>query len=166
MEKSLQITMKPHWDKADTVREKSHDFLITNGFSQDIAYALSMTTCELFENAIKYGDFCNNDTISVLVEVTKDEITVEVKNPIIEKSKHLLQLDNTIQWIRGYQNPFQAFVERLKEVSEKKLKEGESGLGLVRIAYEGQAILDFYIDEHNVLAVSAVYQKERIFEAS
>ena len=159
MEKSLQIIIKPHWEEADMVREKSHNFLIAKGFSHDIAYALSMTTCELFENAVKYGDFRNDDAIYVLVEVIKNEITVEVKNPVREKSEHLLQLDKTIQWIRGYQNPFQAYVERLKEVSEKKLKEGESGLGLVRIAYEGRAILDFYIDEHNVLAVSAVYQE-------
>jgi hypothetical protein len=36
----------------------------------------------------------------------------------------------------------------------------ESGLGLVRIAYEGRSILDFYIDEENMLSVSAVYPLE------
>jgi hypothetical protein len=160
MQKSLKLTVKPKWEDADMVREKSYDFIIAHGLSQDTAYALSMTTCELFENAVKYGDFRNDDAnIYVSVEVSKNEITIEVKNPVREKSEHLHQLDKTIQWIRGYQNPFQAYVEKLKEVSEKKLKEGESGLGLVRIAYEGQAILDFYVDEHNVLAISAVYQE-------
>jgi hypothetical protein len=160
MEKSLKIDVKPTWEDADRVREKSHDFLIAHGLSQDVAYALSMTTCELFENAVKYGDFGNGeDTVYVSVELGDKEITIEVKNPVREKSEYLVELDKTIQWIRGFQNPFQAYAEKLKEISEKKLKDGESGLGLVRIAYEGQAILDFYIDERNVLAVSAVYQE-------
>jgi hypothetical protein len=69
---------------------------------------------------------------------------------------HLKKLDQTIQWIRGYQNPFQAYVERMKEVSVKALDDLESGLGLVRIAYEGKCILDFFVNEENMLAVSAL----------
>jgi hypothetical protein len=84
---------------------------------------------------------------------------VEVKNQIKDSElEHLRRLDAKIQWIRGYQNPFEAYVEKLKEISNKTLAEGESGLGLVRIAYEGQSILDFYVNENNLLAVSAVYQ--------
>ncbi len=155
----MELKVKPKWEDADMVRDRSNDFLKVHGISHDIAYALSMTACELFENAVKYGDFRSEDeTINVRVEVGKNDIIIEVKNPAGAMSENLQQLDNTIQWIRGYQNPFQAYIERLKEVSEKKLKEGESGLGLVRIAYEGQAVLDFYVDENNVLAVSAVYQ--------
>jgi len=156
----MDLYVKPKWEESDMVREKCHDFLKAHGISHDIAYALSMTACELFENAVKYGDFRSADeTIRVTVEVSRNDIIIEVKNPVGEISEDLQYLDNTIQWIRGYQNPFQTYVERLKEISEKKLKEGESGLGLVRIAYEGQAILDFYVDENNVLAVSAVYQR-------
>lgn len=156
----MKLNVEPKWEEGDMVREKSHNFLKAHGISHDLAYALSMTACELFENAVKYGDFRTaDDIIYVTVEVSRNDIIIEVKNPAGEMSENLQHLDNTIQWIRGYQNPFQAYVERLKEVSEKKLKEGESGLGLVRIAYEGQAVLDFYVDENNVLAVSAVYQK-------
>jgi len=71
--------------------------------------------------------------------------------------ENLRRLDETIQWIRGYQSPFEAYVEKLKEVSTGE-NQGESGLGLVRIAYEGQSILDFYVDEQNMLAMSAVYR--------
>ena len=35
----------------------------------------------------------------------------------------------------------------------------KSGLGLARIAYEGQCILDFYVNDQNMLAVSAVYHR-------
>ena len=62
-----------------------------------------------------------------------------------------------VQWIRGFQDPFEAYLERLKEVSSQSLDHEESGLGLVRIAYEGQSVLDFFVTENHVLAVSAVH---------
>jgi hypothetical protein len=65
-----------------------------------------------------------------------------------------------IQWIRGFQDPFEAYVERMKIVSAQPYSNGESGLGLTRIAYEGRSVIDFYVDEGNVLAVSAVYRRD------
>jgi hypothetical protein len=73
----------------------------------------------------------------------------------------LSRLDQTIQWIRGYQDPFEAYIERIKEVSKKPLKDMESGIGLVRIAYEGKALLDFFVGDNNVLNVSVVSNIER-----
>ena len=69
---------------------------------------------------------------------------------------HLRKLDKTLQWIRGFQDPFQAYVERIKQISRKPFDDEISGLGLVRIAYEGNAILDFFLSEDNQLNVSAV----------
>jgi hypothetical protein len=67
------------------------------------------------------------------------------------------RLDFIIQWIRSYQAPFQAYLERLKLVAARDLTDDESGLGLVRIAYEGEAVVDFYVDENEDLTISAVY---------
>jgi len=84
-------------------------------------------------------------------------VTIEVNNPVDESTSHdLRRLDRTIQWIRGYQDSFEAYIERMKEISKKPLKDEESGLGLVRIAYEGKAILDFFVRDDNMLNVSAV----------
>ena len=83
-------------------------------------------------------------------------ITIEVNNPIDKIiENHIKRLDKTIQWIRGYQDSFEAYVENLKIVSRKPLEDEESGIGLTRIAYEGRAILDFFVDD-NILNVSAV----------
>ena len=57
----------------------------------------------------------------------------------------------------GYQNPFEAYIEKLKEVAVQPQGNGESGIGIVRIAYEGQSIIDFYINEKGIISVSAVY---------
>ena len=70
-------------------------------------------------------------------------------------------MDKTIQWIRGYQDPFEAYIERIKEVSKKPLHDMESGIGLVRIAYEGNALLDFFVAENNMLNVSVVSNLEK-----
>ena len=94
-----------------------------------------------------------------VAKIALDEnlITVEVLHPV-EKGdyRNLKKLDSSIQWIRGFQNPFEAYIEKLQMVSKKPLDDEESGLGLARIAYEGQSILDFFLNEDNQLSVSAV----------
>ena len=112
----------------------------------------------LIENSMKYGIF-KSPQDKVVAEILIDEktVTAEVINPIdTNVFKHLRRLDRTIQWVRGYQDPFEAYVERLKDVSKKPLSDEESGLGLTRIAYEGKAIVDFFLSEENLLNVSAV----------
>ena len=160
MDSVLQKSLKPEWEEAERVREASAEFLAAHGFSGDLSFALSMVASELVENAVKYGDYQQRDRdISMAIEVGTTDVTIEVRNPVDQSSAHFQRLDHVIQWIRGFQNPFEAYVERLKAVSESSLGEGESGLGLVRVAYEAQAILDFYIDESDTLALSAVYQR-------
>jgi len=96
--------------------------------------------------------------IAVGVTVSRSNITVEVRNPISARQTDTLsRLYGMIQWIRGFQDPFEAYLERLKEVSAQTVESHESGLGLVRIAYEGRSVLDYFINDKNVLAMSAVH---------
>jgi hypothetical protein len=160
MDSVLRKRVRPEWDEAERVWEESAAFLPAHGFSADLSFALSMVASELVENAVKYGDYGRSDRdISIAIEVGTTDITIEIRNPIDQASEHFHRLDAIIQWIRGFQNPFEAYVERLKAVSESSLGQGESGLGLVRVAYEAQAILDFYVDESETLALSAVFQR-------
>jgi len=156
----LSIYLKPNWSELDRVSDSVQSFLSESDLTRDDLDAVKMVTTELVENGIKYGHFPTPDSnIELSIRKKKKRIVIEVKNQVKDSEMgHLRRLDAKIQWIRGYQNPFEAYVERLKEISNKNLAEGESGLGLVRIAYEGQSILDFYVNEDNLLAVSAVYQ--------
>ena len=152
----LQKSLKREWEEAERVREESAEFLTGHGFSGDLSFALSMVASELVENAVKYGDYHQRERdISMAIEVG----TIEVRNPIDQSSAHFQRRDHILQSIRGFQNPFEAYVERLKAVSESSLGDGESGLGPVRVAYEAQTILYFYIDESDTLTLSAVYQR-------
>jgi hypothetical protein len=158
MDNSLKLNIKPDWMEINNLRESYIQFLEKHGFSRDLIHSLTMILSELVENSIKYGNFQGSGTeIYVSMDIGRDFITIEVNNPVNPNSAtHLQRLDKTIQWIRGYQDSFQAYIERLKEISKKPLEDEESGLGLARIAYEGKAILDFFVldDTLNVSAIS------------
>ncbi|MBW2582816.1 MAG: ATP-binding protein [Deltaproteobacteria bacterium] len=163
MNKSIEFDVKPDWDEIEKVRNESADFLQSHELSDDTIHSLSMIISELIENGLKYGDFkTEGNKVVVIINVATNMITVEVLNPVDESAyEHLSKLDKTIQWIRGYQDPFEAYIERIKEVSKKPLHDMESGIGLVRIAYEGNALLDFFVAENNMLNVSVVSNLEK-----
>lgn len=161
MKRFLKLAVKPEWHEIEEARNKTSIFLQSLGLTTDSVHALTMVMSELIENSVKYGYFpLPVDNVEVDIHQNENIITVEVINPVnpVDESayNHLKKLDKTIQWIRGYQDPFEAYVEKLKEVSRRPLNDEESGLGLVRIAYEGQAILDFFVGEDGSLNVSAV----------
>jgi len=150
--------IKPDWDEIEKIRVESKTFIESKGFSSSIVDAVVMVLSELVENAIKYGVYQNpDDSISYSLSIERDTIIIEVTNPFSE-NENFKKLDKTVQWIRGFQNPFQAYIEKIKEISGRPLADKESGLGLVRIAYQGRSIIDFYLRNNNTIAVSAVYQ--------
>ena len=158
MMSAFKLSMTPEWDEIENVRNETSHFLADHGLSYDSVQAFTMVVSELVENSVKYGKFGSLETrVVVTVNISQDMIIAEVVNPVDESVfKHLRNLDKTVQWIRGFQDPFQAYVERIKSISKKPLDDEYNGLGLVRIAYEGNAILDFFLNEDNLLNVSAV----------
>lgn len=159
---ALDLRIAPEWDAVKAVWDPCRSMLASNGLSADEAYQLAMVSQELLENAVKYGAFSEAERVDLTVRVLPEDVTVEVKNRVGVDDANLRRFDQMIQWIRGFQDPFEAYVERLKAVAAKPYVQGESGLGLTRIAYEGRCAIDFYVDEENVLAVSAVYRREAV----
>lgn len=156
---TFERQLDPDWDTIKGIWDLCLQFLLAQGLGQDVAYGLCMSTQELLENAVKYGDWSGPSKVDLAIRIGSREVTIEVKSPTSADAEHLRKFDESIQWIRGYQDPFEAYVERMKRVSSQAFVPGKSGLGLTRVAYEGQCILDFYVDDHSVLAVSAVYHR-------
>ncbi len=153
----FSLRIAPRWENVAEVRQKATGFLEGQNLSRDVVDAIAMVVCELPENATKYGEFTNEgDAIEVRLSLEQAQVTVEVINPVKRADINLSRLDETVQWIRGFQDPFEAYLNRLRELSTEGLEGTESRLGLVRIAYEGRAVLDFYINERSALAVSAI----------
>jgi hypothetical protein len=163
MNKLCKGSIKPEWDEIDLARESCIQTFKKEHCPDHVIDAITMVMHELLENALKYGKYENSESrINYSVKADEKSITIEVTNPIHgEDSPNFIMLDKSIQWIRGYQNPFQSYAEKLKEVSTRPLRDNESGLGLVRIAYEGQSILDFYLGDDNQINISAVYKLEK-----
>ncbi|MFW6147247.1 MAG: ATP-binding protein [Thermodesulfobacteriota bacterium] len=158
MERSLKVLLEPTWDEIEKARNRTSDFLNAHGLSNDAVQALTMVVSELIENSVKYGRFASPASkIVVTIDIEEKMTCVEVVNPIDETVyKHLQNLDMTIQWIRGHQDPFEAYIGRMREISKRPLDDKESGLGLVRISYEGRSIIDFFLGENGLLSVSAI----------
>lgn len=160
MEHALHMTLKPEWDSIQTTWDPCDRVLVAAGLNRDEAYGICMVVRELLENAVKYGQFAGpGPPIDLTLDVAPQEVTVEVKSPAGVGSKDLHDFDRSVQWIRGFQDPFEAYVERLKLASAQAFGVGKGGLGLTRIAYEGRCALDFYVDASNTLAVSAVWRR-------
>jgi len=155
---ALRVKMKPDWEEIARASAQGQRFLASRRVTGQAADALYMVISELLENSLKYGVYADEgECVTLSIRITENQIIVEVVNPFDESCQaHLENLDRMVQWIRGYQDPFEAYVEKLREVSRRPLQDETSGLGLARIAYEGGAILDFFVDEKNHLNVSAV----------
>jgi hypothetical protein len=158
LRKRMDLAIEPKWEQIESVRKKTRSFLKAHGLSTELTDALTMVGSELIENGMKYGCFEHPDSrVTFHLRISEYNIVIEVTHPTNPNaSHHLRRLDKTIQWIRGYQDPFQAYLEKIKEVARKPIHDNESGLGLVRIAYEGKSILDFFVAEDDALNVSAI----------
>lgn len=158
MKNNFRLDISPNWEEIEPTQARCADFLIDRGLAREAVDSIIMVIGELVENGIKYGSYSASEE-ELIIEVSLDGnlLSVEAINPIDDRTTpHLRDLDSRIQWIRGFQDPFEAFVERIRIVSKKPLEDRASGLGLVRIAYEGRAILDFFTNEDDTLNVSAV----------
>ena len=151
------VIIEPVWGEIEKARIQISQFLNDQHLAEDFVHAATMVFSELIENSVKYGNYRTGDRVETSIKINGHLITIEVIHPINPADlEHLRQLDEIIQWIRGYQDPFEAYIEKLKEIAKKPIADKDSGLGLVRMAYEGGAILDFFIDEDRKLNVSAV----------
>lgn len=161
--RNLNILVDPDWKEIGRMREECDLFFRGLSFREELRDALCMVVSELLENAIKYGKFKTGEKIELNVEVAQDRAILEVKSPLDfeGEEENMRRLDRFIQWIRGHQSPFQAYLERMRQVAAQPLDSDESGLGLVRIAYEGEAILDFYVSDSDYLCISAIFSLSR-----
>jgi hypothetical protein len=157
---ALELRLPPHWEVLPSAWEPCCDLLGAAGLSRDDVFALCMVVQELLENAVKYGRFEHDgDAITVRVSASDEDVVIEVRNPLGVDDPELQQFEQSIQWIRGFQDPFEGYVEKLKRVSQYRYGDGKSGLGLTRMAYEGHCLLDFYVDDENTVSVCAVYPR-------
>ena len=109
---TLKLSVEPRWSEFDGIRNQTLEFLRKAEVDRDARLAVAMVVGELLENAAKYGVFRRaGDAIELSLTLERTFITIEISNPIGGETsalEHACRLDGMIQWIRGFQDPFEA----------------------------------------------------------
>ena len=153
MKKSIIFFLNSNSNEIGIVSEKTSCFLKSHGFPDKAVHEQIMIVEELLKTCMQYSGFrSSQEKMRVQIHISRGKITFEVSSPIngIQK-KQLEELDKTIQFIHGYQDPFEAFL-KLKEASGN----GSNGLALAKLAHEGKTTLDFFVSEDNIINMSAI----------
>ena len=160
MKNSIEFNLTPGGSDIAEIGEKGGSFLKSHGLSDDSVQRQIMVIKELVKSGVTFRnqEFTKNQ-MSIHIFIEKNTVTTEVRKPVNE-STHISQLqalDETIQWIRGYQDPFTPFMIA-RQAPEVSTDSDSNSFGLAKIAYEAGAIIDFYVSEDNILNLSAVSQ--------
>ena len=150
---SVELELAPTWDRVAGVVQEARAFFASAGVDPEAAEAMGMIATELCENAVKYG---KREPVRLQLHARDTELVVDVSNAIDERAvRHVSRIADTLTWMKSFVDPFHAYVARMKMVSSQELESFESGLGLLRVAAEGQAVLSFKLDGNRVVTVSA-----------
>jgi hypothetical protein len=106
----------------------------------------------------------SHDRISVVIHVKANSILTEVREPIDAGNRSRVdELDKTIQFIKGHQDPLDAYI-KMKRTANTSTPYG--GLSLARITCEAGAVVDYFVDEDDILNLSAIRSLDRLFDES
>lgn len=163
MKNSVEYFLKPNDSDIANVINKSDQFFKSLGISKTITNKQCMIIDELVKFGSEFGaPSLFKDEMKVKINIDTESIVIEISKSIDGLELNCLNnLDETIQFIRGYQDPFEAFL-KMKSKPYNQNCNGENGLRLAKIAYLGDAIVDFFVNEDNMLNLSAVrtFRKE------
>jgi hypothetical protein len=151
---SIDVPIINHWDNVELLRMSVQSCCAAVFRDVDGSHLLAMVTGELVENAIKYGAWSEERAFRLRLAGEDDRATITVENPVKAADPNVAQLLDTIRWIDSFPSRAEAYRERLLQIAKSPGKEDESGLGLVRVAYEADCVLSAEIDR-SVLRVSA-----------
>jgi len=157
MKKSISFKLKPGTEEFEKINQKGCAFLKANGFSGDAVQTQMMILWGLIIRGKEFDNLRPAKTgMTIYLLVDQNLVTVEVRKPVWESSlRKLNELDKTIQLIRGGQNSFEHYIKCLQ--ASTKFNDGYTNdFELARIAYETGADIDFYVNEDNILNLSAV----------
>lgn len=157
MKKSISFKLKPGIDDVEKISQKGCTFLEANGVSGDAVQIQMMILRELITRGKDFDNLRPVKTgMTIYLLIEKNIVTVEVRKPVGESSLCKLdELDRTIQVIRGGQDPFEPCINCI-QASAKLNSDNTNDYELARIAYETGAVIDFYVNEDNILNLSAV----------
>lgn len=162
----LDLCIPPEWARIDAIREAVGLFVAAVFGDGELRESLPMVSAELLENAIKYGKL---DGTGVRYSLREDdnEVVISVSNAIEPGAAQVRALAAHVAWVGSFAEPvaaYQAALARLYDQEDRP--EGESGLGLVRIAYEGGCRVECDTTEPGRVTLRAIRALPELAEAT
>lgn len=154
------LPVRNEWRNIDLLRTSVQSCFTAMFADIDGCHAVAMVTGELLENALKYGSWGLDDAVTArsvfrLRAVGDGEgVEVSVQNPCATDGATIARLEETVRWISLQPNPEAAYRLRLLQIASSEDPATVGGLGLVRIAYEGNCEVSTKV-EGDVLTVTA-----------
>ena len=139
---SIDLPVRSEWANVDLLRVSIRNCVAAMFSDGDGCHSLAMVSGELIENAIKYGDWTGADhRFHLRVWGHGRSAHVAVENPVPRDGEHAEEVLRTLGWMRRFASPVDAYRAKLLEIAASGRDPGNSKLGLVRIAYEGNCTL-------------------------
>ena len=158
MDQSMEFKFGYSAGETQKLEQALFTLLKYHGYNDNTIQTQLMILRELIISGEKLdGRERSESEMTVHLHIENDSITVEVKRPVDESVYGRLQeLDNTIQWIRGCQDPLAPEMVRPPELADTSHIDRTNGFALARLAQNESAVIDFYVSEDNILNLSAV----------
>jgi hypothetical protein len=149
----VAMTIDDDWERVELVREAVARCVVAAYGDDDLRDALSMVAAELLENAVKYGQ--NGASIRFRLE-DAGELAITVTNTVAAGSADAAKLKERLDWLHTFADPGEAYLQTMAEVFKSgKVDDSTSGLGLLRIAYEGACAVECDLSEPGAVTVRA-----------
>ena len=152
---TIDLPVRSEWSDVDLLRQSVQNCFSVVFRDLEGCQTLSMVTGELLENAVKYGNWSASESGFRLRVWGEEHVArVSVQSPTRPDDPGAKELLRRLAWIKAFPSAESAYKARLLEVAAANDGGASSGLGLVRIAYEGNCRLDATIQD-GVLSVVA-----------
>lgn len=158
-----ELPISAEWSHVDLIRRTVIPYVSAAFDDDELSTRTSIITGELLENAVKYGDWDSGDPRSFRLAMRGNDrqLRVEVTNPVRDGTSSLRTLIALVDWIKRFPSPKDAYLTRLVEVADHESKPGESGLGLVRLAYEAGCQIEVDLaDGGNAVVISGTIERD------
>jgi len=146
---AINLAVRNEWDNIDLLRSSVQNCFLAVFADVDGCNAVAMVTGELLENAIKYGDWSQPSSpqqFRLDVKGDAEKSVVTVSSPTAPEGKHLDNLMQILKWIDEQESPAAAYQAKLLAIAAGEI-EADSGLGLVRMAYEGNCTFSAAVED-------------------
>lgn len=140
----VAVPVGPKWKNVELLRSSILNCLAAIFHDSDVTHQVSIVAGELLENAVKYGDWTSKEHTHFDLRVWGDahSVHVEVSNPAKPDSKAVDELFHMVKWLEGFPSAQDAYQARLRQLADGETGDTGSQLGLARILYEGDCVLD------------------------